>query len=111
MSKREAIYNFNLQLQEVYEYDGMRAHDVRTISDKEMKLAIANLVKKLPKSPTNWQLLLMRKLDGTISELETVDDFRFIWLAQSKSCREHIYKANLVGGTFAFHASSRQFTP
>ena len=60
----------------------------------------------MSKSPTNWQSILTRKIDG---KLETIEQFRFVWLKQLKTCREQILAANLLGGTFVYNSSSRQF--
>ena len=53
---------------------------------KEVQLAaVLGIKKKLSKYPTNWQSILTRKIDGEVPKLNTIEQFRFVWLQQLKS--------------------------
>ena len=52
----------------------------------------------------------MRKIEGEVPVLDCVEAFRFVWLKQLKLCREYIAIANLMGGTFVYNTSSKQYT-
>ena len=60
--------------------------EVRPEVTTEAQLAaVLDIKKKLPKSPTNWQSILTRKIDGKPPKLETIEQFRFVWLKQLKT--------------------------
>ena len=48
------------------------------------------LIDKLPVEPINWRAVLQRSLNNTIPRLITIEDFRFVWLAQLAKLRESI---------------------
>ena len=53
------------------------------------------LIDKLPAEPVNWRAVLHRNLDMT-PRLITVDDFRFVWMAQLNKLREAIDALKIV---------------
>ena len=75
----------------------------------EQKVAVAILKKRLPDTPTNWRGILMRKINGVEPLIDSVESFRFVWLQQLKLCREHIATANLMGGSFSYNSTSKQY--
>ena len=89
--------------------DIMDAHP--NISPASQLAAVSILRKRLPDTPTNWRSILSRKVDGIEPKFNTVEAFRFVWLNQLKICREHIATANLMGGTFTYNSTSRQYKP
>jgi hypothetical protein len=54
-------------------------------SDMQLK-ACKTCISKLPSEPVNYQQIIYRPLDMT-RRLITLDDFRFVWLAQLKRIR------------------------
>ena len=48
------------------------------------------LIDKLPVEPINWRAVLRRSLKNTTPRLITIEDFRFVWLAQLAKLRESI---------------------
>ena len=55
--------------------------------------------------------IITKNIGGQASILDCVEAFRFVWLQQLRLCREHIATANLIGGTFTYGHSSRQYSP
>ena len=68
---------------------------------KEMELVATKLLfSRLPDQPINWQSILFRDI-GTrkVTEIETISDFRFIWLAQLDCLRNKAQDMWDVGWT------------
>ena len=66
------------------------------------------LIEKLPVEPINWRAVLHRSLDITTPRLITIEDFRFLWLAQLAKLRESIDALKFIGVFPLYGDNSRQ---
>ena len=74
--------------------------------DMQLK-ACKTCISKLPSEPVNYQQIIYRTLDMT-PRLITLDDFRFVWLAQLKMIREQIEALTLLDVHPRYGEYSRQ---
>jgi hypothetical protein len=70
--------------------------------------AVKILVKRIPDSPVNWRGIIFRPIGGKVPKLTSINQIRYIWLAQLKQCREMIQTVSLFGVTCTYLPASRQ---
>ena len=77
---------------------------------KEMELVATKLlISRLPDQPINWQSILYRDLNNRkVTEINTVSDFRFIWLAQLECLRNKAQDMRDIGWTLIGSDNTKQ---
>ena len=66
------------------------------------------LIDKLPVEPINWRAVLQRSLNSTTPRFITIEDFRFVWLAQFAKLRESIDALRFIDVSPLYRDHSRQ---
>ena len=66
------------------------------------------LIDKLPVEPINWRAVLQRSLNSITPRLITIEDFRFVWLAQLAKLRESIDALRFIDVSPLYGDHSRQ---
>ena len=66
------------------------------------------LIDKLPVEPINWRAVLQRSLNSTTPRFITIEDFRFVWLAQLAKLRESIDALRFIDVSPLYRDHSRQ---
>jgi transposase InsO family protein len=69
--------------------------------------AVQILVSRLPEQPTNWRAILSRRIDGQEVHLDTVNGFRFTWLAQLAKARNIKEMAEEFGYVVSYSNNTR----
>ena len=66
------------------------------------------LIDKLPVESINWRAVLQRSLNSTTPRLITIEDFRFVWLAQLAKLLESIDALRFIDVSPLYGDHSRQ---
>ena len=67
------------------------------------------LISRLPDQPINWQSILFRDIGNRkVGSIETVSDFRFIWLAQLDCLRNKAQDMRDIGWTLIGSGNTKQ---
>ena len=69
------------------------------------------LIDNLPVETINWRAVLQRSLNNTTPRLITIEDFRFVWLAQLAKLRESIDALRFIDVSPLYGDRSRQMKP